>query len=63
MLDIRTLNPKLRFHCLFHHDYEDRGTSSTGVLAVQSAAAAPLAIHFTDNAAQLSSSVTIYTQE
>ncbi|KAF3389896.1 putative thioredoxin reductase [Talaromyces pinophilus] len=49
------------FHCLFCHGYEDRGASSTGVLAVQSAALAPLAIHFAENAAQLSSSVTVYT--
>ncbi|KAL1979389.1 hypothetical protein VTN96DRAFT_6078 [Rasamsonia emersonii] len=49
------------FHCLFCHGYEDRGSSSAGVLAVHSAAYAPLAIHFAENAAQLSSQVTIYT--
>lgn len=49
------------FHCLFCHGYEDRGAASTGVLGVQAATIAPLAIHFAENAAQLSESVTIYT--
>lgn len=49
------------FHCLFCHGYEDRGSCSAGVLAVQAAAFPPLAIHFAENAAQLSSQVTIYT--
>lgn len=51
----------ISFHCLFCHGYEDRGATSTGVLAVQSASLAPFAIHFAETAAQLSSKVTIYT--
>ncbi|KAJ5711095.1 Thioredoxin reductase GliT-like protein [Penicillium malachiteum] len=49
------------FHCLFCHGYEDRGAPSTGVLGVQSGSIPPPAIHFAENAAQLSDSVTIYT--
>ncbi|KAL1963025.1 hypothetical protein VTN77DRAFT_8773 [Rasamsonia byssochlamydoides] len=49
------------FHCLFCHGYEDRGNTSFGVLAVDAAANAPFAIHLAENAAQLSSQVTIYT--
>ena len=49
------------FHCLYCHGYEERDSPSSGVLAVQGLANAPLALHFAENAAQLTSKVTIYT--
>ncbi|KAI0169964.1 FAD/NAD(P)-binding domain-containing protein [Hypoxylon sp. FL1284] len=49
------------FHCLFCHGYEDRGSSSSGVLAVFPVVVPALVIHMAENAAQLSDSVTIYT--
>jgi thioredoxin reductase len=49
------------FHCLFCEGYEDRGSSSSGVLAVDFIALAPIAVHLAENAAQLSSQVTVYT--
>jgi thioredoxin reductase len=50
------------YHCLFCLGYEDRGAKSSGVLAVQVLAMMPaLAVHMTDNAAQLSKKVTIFT--
>ncbi|KAI0883506.1 FAD/NAD(P)-binding domain-containing protein [Annulohypoxylon maeteangense] len=49
------------FHCLFCHGYEDRGSPSSGVLAVSPILIPGLAIHMAENAAQLSDSVTIYT--
>ncbi|KAI1809056.1 FAD/NAD(P)-binding domain-containing protein [Poronia punctata] len=49
------------FHCLFCKGYEDRGASSVGVLAVSPVTAAPLVMHMAENAAQLSDTVTLYT--
>ena len=49
------------FHCLFCHGFEDRGATSSGVLAVPPIASAPMAAHMAQNAAQLSDQVTIYT--
>ncbi|RYP73132.1 hypothetical protein DL771_003768 [Monosporascus sp. 5C6A] len=49
------------FHCLFCHGYEDRGSASSGVLAVPPIFMSALAIHMAENAAQLSDEVTIYT--
>ncbi|KAL7620932.1 hypothetical protein AAE478_008243 [Parahypoxylon ruwenzoriense] len=48
------------FHCLFCHGYEDRGTQSSGVLAVPPVNPA-IAVHMAQNAAQLTSQATIYT--
>ncbi|TVY93796.1 Thioredoxin reductase [Lachnellula willkommii] len=49
------------FHCLFCKGYEERGTSSSGILAVDALASAPHAMHVARHASQLSSSVTLYT--
>ncbi|KAH8773848.1 thioredoxin reductase glit-like protein [Diaporthe sp. PMI_573] len=49
------------FHCLFCHGYEQRGSASAGVLAIDDAAPLPIALHVSRNAAQLVKSVTIYT--
>ncbi|OJD15155.1 hypothetical protein AJ78_04580 [Emergomyces pasteurianus Ep9510] len=49
------------YHCLYCEGYEDRGSTRSGVLAVQTTSIAPMAIHLAENAANLSSSVTIYT--
>ncbi|KAL4912938.1 FAD/NAD(P)-binding domain-containing protein [Aspergillus aurantiobrunneus] len=49
------------YHCLYCEGYEDRGAASSGVLAIQTASIAPMAIHLAENAAHLSSTVTIYT--
>ncbi|KAH8427540.1 NAD(P)/FAD-dependent oxidoreductase [Aspergillus melleus] len=49
------------YHCLYCEGYEDRGATSSGVLAIQTASIAPMAIHLAENAAHLSASVTIYT--
>ncbi|KLJ08797.1 hypothetical protein EMPG_15765 [Blastomyces silverae] len=49
------------YHCLYCEGYEDRETARSGVLAIQTASIAPMAIHLAGNAANLSSSVTIYT--
>lgn len=48
------------FHCLFCHGYEDRGATSSGVLAVAPVGAA-IAVHLAQNAAQLTDQATIYT--
>ncbi|XRM44153.1 hypothetical protein ABZX51_007298 [Aspergillus tubingensis] len=49
------------FHCLFCKGYEDRSAKRAGVLAIQSAANVPMAMHQAENAAQLAEQVTIYT--
>ncbi|PGH00218.1 hypothetical protein GX51_05915 [Blastomyces parvus] len=49
------------YHCLYCKGFEDRGTARSGVLAVQTASIAPMAIHVAEAAANLSSRVTIYT--
>lgn len=49
------------FHCLFCHGYEQRGSPSSGVLAIDDVAPVPLSLHVSRNAAQLTKSVTIYT--
>ncbi|OTB01194.1 hypothetical protein M426DRAFT_14771 [Hypoxylon sp. CI-4A] len=49
------------FHCLFCHGYEDRGSPSSGVLAISPVIVPALVIHMAENAAQLSDSVTLYT--
>ncbi|KAI1214201.1 FAD/NAD(P)-binding domain-containing protein [Annulohypoxylon truncatum] len=49
------------FHCLFCHGYEDRGSPSSGVLAVSPILVPALVMHMAENAAQLSDSVTLYT--
>ncbi|KAJ8106266.1 hypothetical protein ONZ43_g7123 [Nemania bipapillata] len=49
------------FHCLFCHGYEDKGAASVGVLVVFPVVIPALAIHMAENAAQLSKTVTLYT--
>ncbi|KAL3451196.1 FAD/NAD(P)-binding domain-containing protein [Aspergillus insuetus] len=49
------------YHCLYCKGYEDRNAASSGVLAIQAASIAPMAIHLAETAAGLSSTVTIYT--
>ncbi|KAI1453654.1 FAD/NAD(P)-binding domain-containing protein [Annulohypoxylon moriforme] len=49
------------FHCLFCHGYEDRGSPSSGVLAVFPIVVPAMVMHMAENAAQLSDSVTLYT--
>ncbi|KAF7893087.1 uncharacterized protein EAF02_000625 [Botrytis sinoallii] len=49
------------FHCLFCHGYEERNSSSAGVLALQSQAYYQMAIHMAETASSLSQKVTIYT--
>lgn len=56
-----TNSERVSFHCLFCKGYEDRNAHTAGVLAVQSAANVPMAIHQAENAAQLRSTITIYT--
>jgi hypothetical protein len=50
-----------RFHCLFCHGYEDRGTSSVGILAVEDLAPAGAAMHVANYALRLADKVMIYT--
>ncbi|CAI6334452.1 unnamed protein product [Periconia digitata] len=49
------------FHCLFCHGYEQRGSESSGVLAIDDVAPEPIALHVSRNAAQLTKTVTLYT--
>lgn len=54
------------FHCLFCKGYEDKGASSSGVLAMApiplpTEMLVGLAVHAAENASQLSESVTLYT--
>ncbi|KAF2690573.1 FAD/NAD(P)-binding domain-containing protein, partial [Lentithecium fluviatile CBS 122367] len=49
------------FHCLFCHGYEQRGSESSGVLAIDDVAPIPFALHVSRNAAQMTEKVTIYT--
>ena len=49
------------FHCLFCHGYEQRGSESSGVLAIDDGAPVPFALHVSRNAAQLTKKVTLYT--
>ncbi|KAJ8069777.1 hypothetical protein OCU04_000193 [Sclerotinia nivalis] len=49
------------FHCLFCKGYEERGSSSSGILAVDALASVPHAMHVGRHALQLSSSLTFYT--
>lgn len=49
------------FHCLFCHGHEQRGSESSGVLAVDDVAPVPFALHVSRNAAQLTKKVTLYT--
>ncbi|KAK5994351.1 Thioredoxin reductase gliT [Cladobotryum mycophilum] len=49
------------FHCLFCKGYEERGSPSSGVLAVFPILMPAFVIHMAENAAQLSDEVTIYT--
>jgi gliotoxin/aspirochlorine biosynthesis thioredoxin reductase len=53
-------NTAVSYHCLFCKGYEDRGPGSSGVLAISPTVPA-LAAHMAQNAAQLSETVTIYT--
>lgn len=57
---VRTDNP-CSFHCLFYHGYEQRGSASAGVLAINDVAPLPIALHVSRNAAQLVKFVNIYT--
>ncbi|KAI1087781.1 FAD/NAD(P)-binding domain-containing protein [Rostrohypoxylon terebratum] len=52
---------RCRFHCLFCHGYEQRGSESFGVLAINDVAPIPIALHVTRNAARFTKYVTIYT--
>ncbi|KAI1381677.1 FAD/NAD(P)-binding domain-containing protein [Hypoxylon crocopeplum] len=49
------------YHCLFCHGYEQRGSESSGVLAINDVAPIPIALHVSRNAAQFTKHVTIYT--
>ncbi|KAI0891916.1 FAD/NAD(P)-binding domain-containing protein [Annulohypoxylon nitens] len=49
------------YHCLFCHGYEQRGSESSGVLAINDVAPIPIALHVTRNAARFTKLVTIYT--
>ncbi|KAJ3577057.1 hypothetical protein NPX13_g3511 [Xylaria arbuscula] len=49
------------FHCLFCHGYEQRGSESSGILAINDVAPVPICLHVARNAAQMTKSVTIYT--
>ncbi|KAI0423892.1 FAD/NAD(P)-binding domain-containing protein [Xylaria sp. FL1042] len=49
------------FHCLFCHGYEDKGATSAGVLVVSPILIPALAVHMAENAAQLSKTVSLYT--
>ncbi|KAF2259671.1 FAD/NAD(P)-binding domain-containing protein [Lojkania enalia] len=49
------------FHCLFCHGHEQRGSESSGVLAIDDVAPVPFALHVARNAAQLTKNVTLYT--
>lgn len=56
-----SINKPRSFHCLFCHGYEQRGSASAGVLAIDDVAPVPIALHVARNAAQLVKEVTIYT--
>ncbi|KAI0471151.1 hypothetical protein F4859DRAFT_522428 [Xylaria cf. heliscus] len=49
------------FHCLFCHGYEQRGSVSSGILAIDDVAPIPICLHVARNAAQMTKSGTIYT--
>ncbi|KAL7619652.1 hypothetical protein AAE478_010193 [Parahypoxylon ruwenzoriense] len=49
------------FHCLFCHGYEDQGAASSGVLVLSPISIPAVAIRMAENAAQLSDTVTLYT--
>ncbi|RAL11813.1 NAD(P)/FAD-dependent oxidoreductase [Aspergillus homomorphus CBS 101889] len=49
------------YHCLFCKGREDHPATNAGVLAIQTAANIPMALHQAENAAQLATNVTIYT--
>jgi thioredoxin reductase len=49
------------FHCLFCHGYEQHGSESSGVLAIDDMAPAPFAFHVARSASQLTKTVTLYT--
>jgi thioredoxin reductase len=49
------------FHCLFCHGYEQRGSPSAGVLAMDDCSPAPIALHLARFANRLAEKVTIYT--
>ncbi|KAF4617078.1 hypothetical protein G7Y89_g15070 [Cudoniella acicularis] len=49
------------FHCLFCHGFEERGSASAGVLAIDDCAPANLALHLGRFALRLADKVTIYT--
>ncbi|KAK0117786.1 hypothetical protein ONS95_012112 [Cadophora gregata] len=49
------------FHCLFCHGYEERGSKSAGVLAIDDCAPAGAALHMARYANRLAEKVTIYT--
>lgn len=49
------------FHCLFCHGFEENGTHSAGVLAVDDAASLPVVTQFTGQARRFTQNVTAYT--
>ncbi|CAG8949333.1 hypothetical protein HYFRA_00004959 [Hymenoscyphus fraxineus] len=49
------------FHCMFCHGYEQKNSPSSGVLALQSQANIPMAIHMAEGASSMSKKVVIYT--
>lgn len=55
------LSDKFRFHCLFCFGYEQRDSTSSGILSADANLPIPLYMHVARNALQLSRTVTIYT--
>ncbi|KAH8656714.1 hypothetical protein BGZ60DRAFT_384631 [Tricladium varicosporioides] len=49
------------FHCLFCHGYEERGSASAGVLAIDDCAPVHVALHLARFALRLAGKVVIYT--
>ncbi|KAJ3129877.1 hypothetical protein HK100_008367 [Physocladia obscura] len=49
------------FHCLYCHGFEELGSKSVGILAIDACAVPEIALHLTQMAGQLTNIVTIYT--
>jgi len=59
--DSRLMPQPNSFHCFFCKGYEERGSRSCGILAIDALSSLPHAMHVGRHALQLSSSVTFYT--
>jgi thioredoxin reductase len=59
--DLSTKTNTRRYHCLFCHGYEQRGSPSAGVLAVDWISSVKMAMHMAHMASSLVDVVTIYT--